>query len=64
MTEKIMLRVTAPYHAADGSVIYGPGDLLEADAEVPQGVTYAKVIADVPDAPPAPEKPAAKAAKT
>ena len=62
MTDKIMLRVTAPYHAADGSVIYGPGDLLDADADVPQGVTYAKVIADVPD-PPAPEKPAAKTAK-
>lgn len=50
MSERVMLEVTQP--VVDGNtVVIAAGTLYEPDAELPEGVTVRKVVADVPDKP-------------
>ena len=60
---EVMLQVTQPYHDASGAVAYDVGQRFPQDADLPEDLRTAPVIADVPDAPPGPaqDAPPAKA---
>jgi hypothetical protein len=71
MALEAYLAVTQPYHGPGGELLFDVGYRFGLDADLPEGIRTAPVIAEAPepdqaqDTIPAPEpaKPAAKAAK-
>ena len=61
---EVMLQVTQPYHDASGAVAYDVGQRFPQDADLPEDLRTAPVIAEAPDPEPAQDVPAkAPAAK-
>lgn len=58
MAEQIVWEVTQPYHPDGKNLVHAPGDQFPLDADLPEGLSVRKVIAEVAD------KPAVPAAKS
>ena len=63
MALEVRLQVIHPYHGPGGELLYEPGQQFPQDADLPEDLRTAPVIAEAAEAPAPEAKAPAKAAK-